>query len=200
MLRVGLTGGIASGKSTVSQLLELRGAVVIDADLISREVVASGTPALAEIVDVFGTAVLDETGRLDRIALGRLVFEDPAARHRLEEIVHPRVRARAAEIEAATSANAVVVHDIPLLVETGRAGTFDLVIVVDVPEEVQLDRLTRLRGLSEAEARARCAAQATREQRLTAADYVVPNDGSREQLRAAVAELWPRLLAAAADT
>lgn len=190
VVRVGLTGGIASGKSEVSALLAEHGAVVIDADRLAREVVEPGTPALAEVVIAFGPDVLDFAGELDRAALGQRVFDDDAARGRLEAIIHPRVRARAAEIEAAAPADAVVVHDIPLLVETGQAGDFDVVVVVDCPTDVQLERLVASRGMSDAQARARIAAQALRADRLAAAYKVISNTGSLTDLRAAVDELW----------
>jgi dephospho-CoA kinase len=193
MLRVGLTGGIGSGKSTVSARLSERGAVVIDADLLAREVVAAGTPGLAEIVVAFGPDMVDDDGELDRAAMGRRVFGDDEARGRLEQIIHPRVRARAAEIEAAAGADAIVVHDIPLLVETGQAGSFDVVLVVDAPPELQVQRLVEQRGMSEDEARSRIAAQAGREQRLAAADHVLSNDGSLEQLQAAADQVWDDL-------
>jgi dephospho-CoA kinase len=193
MGRVALTGGIGSGKSTVSALLARHGAVVIDADVLAREVVMPGTSGLAAVVEEFGPEVLTPAGELDRPGVGRLVFGDPAARARLEAVVHPRVRARAAEIEAAASPGAVVVHDIPLLVETGQAHLFDTVVVVDAPIEVQLDRLTRLRSMSRDEAQARITAQAPREERLAAADQVVVNDGSLTDLERAVDELWRRL-------
>lgn len=192
VLRVGLTGGIGSGKSAVSRRLKDRGAVVIDADLLAREVVEPGTDGFAEVVEAFGDGVVRE-GRLDRPALGRLVFADPEARRRLEEIVHPRVRARAAEIEAAAPREAIVVHDIPLLVETGQAGRFDAVLVVDVPPDVQLERLVTLRNLSETEARERIAAQATREQRLAAADLVIDNSGPLADLDARIDKVWEQL-------
>ena len=159
-MRVGLTGGVASGKSTVSAILAELGAVVIDADLLAREVVAPGTEGLAAVVEEFGPDVLGPDGGLDRPRLGALVFADPERRRALEAIIHPRVRARAAEIEAAAPAGAVVVHDIPLLAETGQAASFDAVVVVDVPAEVQVDRMVRIRGMSEEDARARIAAQA----------------------------------------
>ncbi|WP_328994766.1 dephospho-CoA kinase [Kribbella sp. NBC_01245] len=193
MVRVGLTGGIGSGKSEVSSRLAARGAVVIDADLLAREVVAPGTDGLREVVEAFGNEVLTAEGALDRPALGKLVFGDEPARRKLEAIIHPRVRARAAEIEAAADPDAVIVHDIPLLVETGQADRFDLVLVVDVPPEVQLARLVANRGMSEDEARARIASQATREQRLAAADVVLPNDGPLAELDARIDEVWPRL-------
>jgi dephospho-CoA kinase len=137
--------------------------------------------------------VLAADGSLDRPALGRVVFGDEAARRRLEAIIHPRVRARAAELEAAAPPDAVVVHAIPLLVETGQAGKFDQLVVVDVPESVQVERLERARGMSEAEARSRIAAQATREDRLAAADVVLDNSGSLDDLERQVRELWERL-------
>jgi dephospho-CoA kinase len=188
-----LTGGIGSGKSSVSARLAARGAVVIDSDLLAREVVARGTDGLAEVVEAFGD-VLTADGELDRPAVGRIVFGDETARRKLEAIIHPRVRARAAEIESAAPADAVVVHDIPLLVETGQGGSFDLVLVVDVPQEVQVERLTRDRGMTDEEAKARIASQATREQRLAVADLVVDNAGTLAQLDARIDELWPGLL------
>ncbi len=193
MLRVGLTGGIGSGKSTVGRLLAEHGAVVVDADVLAREVVAAGTPGLGEIVAQFGPDVLTPAGELDRPAMGRRVFADPGARARLEAIIHPRVRARAAEIEAASPPDAVVVHDIPLLVETGQGGAFDVVVVVDAPIELQVARLTDDRGLSEDEARSRIGAQATREERLAAADHVIVNDTTMQRLRESVGGLWEQL-------
>lgn len=192
-MRVGLTGGVASGKSTVSAMLTELGAVVIDADVLAREVVAPGTDGFAEIVAAFGEQVLTVDGALDRPALGALVFADEAKRRTLEAIIHPRVRERAAQIEAAAPAGAVVVHDIPLLVETGQADSFDAVIVVDVPRELQIDRMVRLRGMSPADAEARVAAQATREQRATAATYLIDNTGTLEDLRHRVAEVFRQL-------
>ena len=192
-MRVGLTGGVASGKSTVSAMLAERGAVVIDADLLAREVVAPGTDGLAEVVAAFGEQVLGPDGALDRPALGAVVFADEASRRTLEAIIHPRVRARAAEIEAAAPAGAVVVHDIPLLTETGQAGSFDAVVVVDVPVETQVARMVALRGMSEEDARARVAAQASREERLAVATHVVDNTGSLDELRARVDEVHDAL-------
>ena len=190
---MGMTGGVASGKSTVSALLRSLGAVVVDADAIAREVVAPGTPGLAAVVAEFGPEMLGPDGGLDRARLGALVFADPARRATLEGIVHPLVRARAAEIEASAPAGAVVVHDIPLLVETGQAASFDAVLVVDVPVEVQVARAVRDRGWSEEEARSRIAAQASREERLAAATYVVDNSGTVEDLRQRVAEVFAEL-------
>jgi len=192
-MRVGLTGGVASGKSTVSAMLAERGAVVIDADLLAREVVAPGSDGLREVVAAFGEQVLGPDGALDRPALGAVVFADEAKRRTLEAIIHPRVRARAAEIEAAAPAGAVVVHDIPLLTETGQADSFDAVVVVDVPVETQVGRMVSLRGLDEDDARARIAAQASRDDRLAVATYVVDNTGSLEALRAQVDEVYDAL-------
>ncbi|MDQ3275641.1 MAG: dephospho-CoA kinase [Actinomycetota bacterium] len=193
MLRVGLTGGIASGKSAVAARLAELGAVVIDADVLAREVVDAGTDGLAEIVTAFGSELLDATGNLDRRAMARRVFGDPAARARLEAIIHPRVRQRGTELESAAGADAVVAHDIPLLVETGQGARLDVVLVVDVPEAVQLRRLVAGRGMEEAEARARITAQATREQRLAEADIVIDNSGTREDLRQRVTEVFDEL-------
>ena len=192
-MRVGLTGGVASGKSTVSALLEERGAVVVDADALAREVVAHGTPGLAAVVSEFGTEVLAPDGALDRARLGAVVFADPARRTALEAIIHPLVRARARELEEAAPAGAVVVHDIPLLVETGQGSSFDAVLVVDVPVETQVARAVRERGWSEGEARSRIAAQASREERLAVATYVVDNSGTAEDLRQRVAEVFAEL-------
>ncbi len=192
-MRVGLTGGVASGKSTVSAILAELGAVVIDADLLAREVVAPGSEGLAEIVAAFGPEVLTPDGELDRPAMGAIVFADEGRRRVLESIIHPRVRARSAEIEAAAPPDAVVVHDIPLLAETGQAEAFDAVIVVDVPPEVQLERMTSLRGMTRAEADARIAAQADRGARLAIATYVIDNTGTLEDLRHQVAGILQKL-------
>jgi dephospho-CoA kinase len=193
MVRVGLTGGIGSGKSEVSRRLAALGALVIDSDLLAREVVEPGTDALEEIVEAFGAEVLTADGALDRPALGTRVFGDKAARRTLEAIIHPRVRARAAQIEATADDETVVVHDIPLLVETGQPDAFDQVVVVDASDDVRLERLVRIRGMSAEDARARIAAQATREERLDVADHVVPNDGDLSSLDRAVEALWAEL-------
>jgi dephospho-CoA kinase len=193
VLRVGLTGGIGSGKSAVSSRLASRGAVVIDSDVLAREVVASGTDGLAEVVKAFGYDVLTADGELDRPAVGRIVFGDEAARRTLEAIIHPRVRARAAEIEAAAPADAVVVHDIPLLVETGQADRFDVVLVVDAPVDVQLERVTTQRGMTETEAKQRIASQASREDRLAVAGLVVDNSGTLADLDRRIDEVWAEL-------
>ncbi|MET8574891.1 dephospho-CoA kinase [Streptomyces sp. NPDC005012] len=193
MLTVGLTGGIGAGKSEVSRLLVEHGAVLIDADRIAREVVDPGTPGLAAVVEAFGPEVLAEDGSLDRPKLGAIVFADPEKRAVLNAIVHPLVGERSRALEAAAPADAVVVHDVPLLTENGLAPLYDLVVVVDASPGTQLDRLTRLRGMSEEDARARMAAQATREERLKIADVVIDNDVPLEQLRRRVAEVWEEL-------
>jgi dephospho-CoA kinase len=194
VLRIGLTGGIGSGKSTVATLLAERGARVVDADRIAREVVAPGTPGLAAVVAEFGEGVVAADGSLDRPALAAVVFADPAARSRLDAVVHPLVRARAAEAMAAAPADAVVVQDVPLLVETGQAGSYDLVLVVQTDEEVRVRRLVE-RGLSAADARARMASQATDEQRASVADVVLHNDGDRDALAAQVDRFWAERVA-----
>ncbi|WP_114559826.1 dephospho-CoA kinase [Desertihabitans aurantiacus] len=188
--RIGLTGGIASGKSAAAEVLAGLGAVIVDADLLAREVVQLGTPGLAEVVRRFGAGVLTADGALDRPALGRLVFGDERARRDLETIIHPRVRALAAERERAAPEGAVVVHVIPLLVETGQQDRFDTVVVVDVDPATQLRRLRGRDGSDEAAARARIAAQASREERLAAADVVWRNDGDRDALRQQVEAWW----------
>lgn len=190
---VGLTGGIASGKSEVARMLAAKGAVVIESDVLAREVVEPGTPGLRAVVAAFGPDVLTADGSLDRARLARRVFADPQARARLEAIVHPLVRRRAEELVAAAPPDAIVVQDIPLLVETGQADRFDVVVVVDVPEQVQIERLTRLRGMTIDEAKARIRAQASRDERLAVADVVLTNTGDLAELRAQVDELWNRL-------
>jgi dephospho-CoA kinase len=192
-MRVGLTGGIGAGKSLVSVLLAEHGAVVIDYDLLAREAVAVGTPALAAIVARFGPGVVLPDGTLDRPALGAVVFGDEDARRDLESITHPAIGALAWERDGAAPDGAVIVHDHPLLVETGLAELMDMVVVVDAPEEVQIDRLVRLRRMSEADARSRMGAQATREDRIAAADVVIDNSGSVEELVPQVDALWQRL-------
>ncbi|WP_055590332.1 dephospho-CoA kinase [Streptacidiphilus griseoplanus] len=198
MLRVGLTGGIGAGKSEVSGLLAALGAVIVDADLIAREVVEPGTPGLAAVVAEFGEEVLRPDGTLDRPALGKVVFADPARLAALNAIVHPLVRDRSAELEAAAGAADVVVQDVPLLAENGLAPLYDLVVVVDAPDEVRLDRLVRLRGMAEDEARARMSAQAARADRLAVADVVIDNSGALAELEPRVREVWEQLRARAA--
>ncbi|GAA5141464.1 dephospho-CoA kinase [Pseudonocardia adelaidensis] len=193
MLRVGLTGGIGSGKSTVARRLVARGALLVDSDVLAREVVAPGTDGLAEVAEAFGDGVLDAAGALDRPALAAVVFGDPAARERLNAIIHPRVRERSAELIAAAPADAVVVQDVPLLVENAMAPFFPLVVVVHADAEERVRRLVR-RGLAEADARARIAAQASDEARRAAADAGLCNDGTERDLEAAVDALWERRL------
>ncbi|MEU6861896.1 dephospho-CoA kinase [Streptomyces sp. NPDC046876] len=198
MLRVGLTGGIGAGKSEVSRLLAGYGAVVVDSDRIAREVVEPGTPGLAAVVEAFGESVLTPEGTLDRPRLGSIVFADQDRLKTLNAIVHPLVRARSAELEAAAGDDAIVVHDVPLLAENGLAPLYDLVVVVDAAPQTQLARLTALRGMPEEEARARMAAQATREQRLAVATLVIDNDGPLEALEPQVRTVWKELTARAA--
>ena len=193
MLRIGLTGGIGAGKSEVSRRLAAQGAIVIDADLIAREVVAPGTSGLAEVAAAFGPGVLGPDGALDRPALGDVVFADAGKLAQLNAIVHPRVGARMRELEDSAGPASIVVHDVPLIAENDLAGSYDLVIVVDVPPRVQLDRLVRLRGMTKEQAQARMAAQAAREQRLAIADIVVDNSGSLAELDRQVGDLWAEL-------
>ncbi|MCX5081039.1 dephospho-CoA kinase [Streptomyces sp. NBC_00401] len=198
MLKVGLTGGIGAGKSEVSRLLVEHGAVLIDADRIAREVVEPGTPGLAAVVEAFGSDVLAPDGSLDRPALGAIVFADADRLAVLNSIVHPLVGARSAELEAAATGDSVVVHDVPLLAENGLAPLYDLVVVVDASPETQLDRLVRLRGMSEEDARARMAAQATRDKRLEVADIVIDNDVPLDELHRRVDSVWADLAQRAA--
>ncbi|MGK4186816.1 dephospho-CoA kinase [Kocuria koreensis] len=197
--RVGLTGGIGSGKSTVAQLLQEHGAVVIDADAISRELTAKGSPVLDQIRDAFGTHVLTDSGELDRAALAKIVFDDETARERLNSIVHPAVRQESArlvdEAARAETFSGVVVQDIPLLVETGQADSFDGVIVVEAPESVRIDRLVTARGMKEDDARSRIRSQATDDQRRAVATWIIDNSGDRETTTAQVATLWDELTA-----
>jgi len=194
--RVGLTGGVASGKSTVATMLEELGAVIIDADALAREVVAKGTPGLEAVVQEFGEDLLRADGELDRPAMGRLVFGDEQARKRLEAIVHPLVFERIVELEQVASSDAVVVHDIPLLAEAGRSGEFDHVIVVDAPPDVQLERMQAERGWTEEDARSRIRAQATPKDRRAIATHVIENTGTREDLRNRVAEVYAEVVSA----
>ncbi len=191
-MRVGLTGGIGSGKSEVARRLAARGAVVIDYDLLAREVVEPGSEGLQAVVEAFGTEILDADGRLDRERLASAVFSDDAARAVLNAIVHPRVGARAAERAREAPPDAVVVHDIPLLVENGLAPAFDAVVVVVAEPETQVRRLVA-RGLSEGDAQARMAVQATDVERRAVATHVVENDGGMDELDARVGVLWQEL-------
>ncbi|MEF9903142.1 dephospho-CoA kinase [Streptomyces sp. P9-A2] len=194
MLTVGLTGGIGAGKSEVSRLLVECGAVLIDADRIAREVVAPGTPGLAAVVAAFGEEILTEDGSLDRPGLGAIVFADEEKLTLLNSIVHPLVGARSRELEEAAAEDVVVVHDVPLLTENGLASLYDLVIVVDASTGTRLERLVGRRGMSEEDARARMAAQATREQRREIADIVIDNDVPLDELARRVKDVWADLV------
>ncbi|RJN31369.1 dephospho-CoA kinase [Nesterenkonia natronophila] len=193
ILHVGLTGGIASGKSAVSQRLAEHGAVVIDADQLAREVVDVGTEGLAQIVNEFGDGVVAEDHSLDRAALGQMVFDDEAARERLNAIIHPKVREAAARRREAAPEGAVVVEDIPLLVETGQQDRFDVLVVVQAPEAERLRRMREDRGMDRREAKLRISAQTTDQQRAAAADVVLDNSGTLEELYAQTDRLWEEL-------
>lgn len=192
MLDVGLTGGIGSGKSTVARLLAALGAVVIDADELAREAVAPGTPGLAQVVADLGPSVLADDGSLDRQAVAAIVFADPAALARLEAVVHPVVAKLTAQRRAAAAADAVVIHDVPLLAEGRLSDRYDLVVVVDAADAVRLRRLVA-RGMAPDDARARMAAQAGRTERLAVADVVIRNDGDLAGLESQVEAPWRRL-------
>ncbi|MBB6343885.1 dephospho-CoA kinase [Nonomuraea muscovyensis] len=198
MLKIGLTGGIGSGKSEVSRRLAARGAVVIDADRIAREVVEPGTVGLARVVAAFGDDVLRPDGSLDRERLGAIVFADPDRLAVLNSIVHPLVGERVAELQKRAPDDAIVVYDVPLLVENNLAPMYDVVIVVDASDEVRIARLAEHRGMSEPDARARIAAQAGRDERLRVAHVVIPNEGSLDELEARVGDVWDDLRARAA--
>jgi dephospho-CoA kinase len=193
VFRVGLTGGIGAGKSEVSRRLADHGAIVIDADAVAREVVAAGTPGLAEVSAVFGPEVLSPDGSLDRARLGEIVFADEQLRARLNAIIHPLVAARMLELEQQAGPGALIVHDVPLIAENGLADNYDIVVVVDVPPRTQVERLVKQRGLTREQVSARIAAQATREQRLAVAGIVIDNSGSLTELDRQVGELWAEL-------
>lgn len=194
-MQIGLTGGIGSGKTSVARRLAELGALVVDSDALAREAVEPGTPGLAAVVAGFGSAVLTRDGALDRPALAAVVFGDEEARGRLNAIVHPLVRRRAAELVAAAPEGTVVVHDVPLLVETGQAGRFDWVLVVEAPEEARIERLTRDREMPAEQARARMAAQASDAERRAIADVVLVNDDDLDALRAEVDRVWAERIA-----
>lgn len=192
-VRVGLTGGIGSGKSEVARMLARRGAVVVDADQVARQIVEPGQPALAEIATAFGPELIGADGALDRAGLAAVVFNDPDALARLNAITHPRIAERTRQLFDAAPPGSVLVYDMPLLVENGLADGWDLVVVVDAPDDVRVQRLTEYRGLPESDVRARMAAQATREERNAAADLVLDNSGDRAELLAQVEALWEGL-------
>ena len=199
MTRIGLTGGIGSGKSTVAAMLADRGAVIVDADAIARELVEPGGEALAELVTEFGPRILAADGSLSRGELAALAFSDPRATERLNAIMHPLIRAEAERRIGAHPDAPVVVYDMPLLVETGQEGLVDLVVVVDVPEDVQVDRAVRLRGLDEEDVQRRMTVQAGRATRLAAADVVIDNSGDLASTTEQVEALWQRLVMSGPD-
>lgn len=193
MRRIGLTGGIGSGKSTVAALLASQGAVVIDADQIAREIVEPGGPALSLVALEFGEGILHDDGTLNRGALAAAAFADPSGTERLNAIMHPLIREESQRRLDAASEDAVVVYDMPLLFETGQQELVDTVVVVDVPEEVQVQRAVGQRGLEESDVRRRMAVQLPRGDRLAGADHVIDNSGDLEETQRQVADLWPRL-------
>lgn len=193
MLRIGLTGGIGAGKSEVSKRLASHGAIIIDADLIAREVVAPGTSGLTAVIEAFGPGVLGPDGALDRAVLGDIVFADKDKLATLNAIVHPLVGARMRELEESAGPSSIIVHDVPLIAENDLGSSYDLVIVVDAPPRLQLDRLVRLRGMTGEQSQARMAAQAARDQRLSIADIVVDNSSSLAELDRQVGDLWAEL-------
>lgn len=199
MKRLGLTGGIGAGKSTVSSMLGQLGAVIIDADAISRELLSPGSAVLAQVVEAFGPQILTEAGELNRPALAELIFANEDQRQLLNAMVHPAVRARSQELAEAAMAepgfSGIIVEDIPLLTETGQASRFDGVILVEADRQLRLDRLMQGRGMSLAEAQARMAAQASDEQRRAIASWVIDNSGSLEETRRQVEDLWRELIA-----
>jgi dephospho-CoA kinase len=200
VLNVGLTGGIGSGKSEVTRRLASCGAMIIDADAIAHEVVAPGSPGLDQVITEFGEAMLASDGSLDREKLAAVVFDDAAARQRLNAIVHPLVGARVAELmadigDSDSDSGRIVVNDVPLIAEAGLADRYDTIVVVDAPVEVQFERLTKVRGMTPEAAKARIAAQASRDERLAIADHVIHNDGDLVGLDEQVRALWADLSA-----
>lgn len=194
-LHVGLTGGIASGKSTVAAELVRLGAIVVDSDSLARTVVAPGSEGLLRVREAFGPSAIAADGTMDRAAVGRLVFADPEALQRLNGIIHPLVRAEGRRLVEEAGPDAVVVQDVPLLVETGQADAYDLVLVVEADAEERVARMVRDRGMTEADARARMAAQATDEQRRAVADVLIVNDAGLEDLRRTTRRVWDEYVA-----
>jgi dephospho-CoA kinase len=199
LLSVGLTGGIGSGKSSVAQRFAELGAVIVDSDLIARQIVEPGQPALTEIAERFSEGAINDDGTLNRLALAKIVFNDPQALTDLNAIMHPKIAARSAQIVAEAPDDAVVVHDSPLLVEQDLADSFDVVVVVDCPDDIRLNRLVNSRGMAADDAVARMAAQANRDERLAVADFVIENSGSEGQLQQQTDAVWAELVEAAAE-
>lgn len=197
MLKVGLTGGMGSGKSSVARMLAERGAIIIDADRIAREIVEPGQPALAELAEVFGGEVLNSDGTLNRAELAARAFVDEESTAKLNAITHPRIQERTRELFAAAPDDAMVVHDMPLLLETGGHEDCDLVMVVEAPLETRVTRLAESRGVDEADARRRIAAQSTDEDRRKIANIVVDNSGTEEDLRRQIDRIWTMVLSTA---
>lgn len=192
MRRIGITGGIGSGKSTVARMLEAKGASIVDADQIARDIVQPGQPALDELVQAFGAGILREDGTLNRGRLAQLAFADEQGTDRLNTIMHPRIAEEARRRLAQANAS-VVVYDMPLLVETGQQEVVDVVLVVDVPVETQVARAVGQRGLDESDVRRRIAAQASREQRRAVADVIIDNDGTLAHTQAQVDAFWSEI-------
>lgn len=195
VMLIGLTGGIGAGKSTVAQLFEERGVPIVDADAIARDVVKPGEPALAELVEHFGDSILGADGELNRGKLAEVAFADAESHEALNAIMHPAISAETAKrIDALHGDHSVIVHDVPLLVEAGLAGNYDLTVLVDTPAQIRLQRLTELRGMDPEDAKKRIAAQATDEQRRAACDVALDNSGDIEHLRAQFEEMWERFI------
>jgi len=195
VMLIGLTGGIGAGKSTVAQLFEERGVPIVDADAIARDVVKPGEPALAELVEHFGDSILGADGELNRGKLAEVAFADAESHEALNAIMHPAISAETAKrIDALRGDHSVIVHDVPLLVEAGLTGNYDLTVLVDTPAQIRLQRLTELRGMDPEDAKKRIAAQATDEQRRAACDVALDNSGDIEHLRAQFEEMWERFI------
>lgn len=195
VMLIGLTGGIGAGKSTVAKLFEERGVPIVDADAIARDVVKPGQPALVELVEYFGDGIVGAGGELNRGKLAEVAFADAESHEALNAIMHPAISAETAKrIDALRGDHSVIVHDVPLLVEAGLAGNYDLTVLVDTPAEVRLQRLTELRGMDSEDAKKRIAAQATDEQRRAACDVALDNSGDIEHLRAQFEEMWERFI------
>ncbi|WP_245527109.1 dephospho-CoA kinase [Brevibacterium mcbrellneri] len=195
VMLIGLTGGIGAGKSTVAQLFEERGVPIVDADAIARDVVKPGEPALAELVEHFGESILGADGELNRGKLAEVAFADAESHEALNAIMHPAISAETSKrIDVLRGDHPVIVHDVPLLVEAGLAGNYDLTVLVDTPAEVRLQRLTELRGMDPEDAKKRIAAQATDEQRRAVCDVALDNSGDIEHLRAQFEQMWERFI------